>query len=183
MKKNVEVLVAFNVEVEVPETENLAKFMDGMGVEITAPINLLSYVKNEQVDLDFKVLKYETCRVSESYRSSNSNYLLDKKMSTLKKKFTPVIEVDFLGTDGLAYYIQHCYRLPGRFELSDVNNDQYFRIEVKLLDPEKDTYEVNSASKSIREGWCYEYELESVMCQMCNDDFLQPGIYLVSLSW
>jgi hypothetical protein len=110
----------------------------------------------------------------------------------LKKKFVPVIEIEALSYAGweqlgigLDRYIAQCYGLPKVFEITDAKNDTEHRFEVAPLDPEGSMYKWDSedAQKAIDQGWCEIWSLGSLLCKMASDGYLQPGVYLVNVSW
>jgi hypothetical protein len=95
----------------------------------------------------------------------------------LPTKVTQVIEVsDF----DLACYIQQCYGLTNNFEITEASNDSYKRI---IVAPLQDKWDIEEAEDAVREGSCEIWSLANVMRKMCSDGFLEPGIYLVNISW
>lgn len=106
-------------------------------------------------------------------------------MKPLKKNIVTTIEVDVLGYYGddsltLESYIQQCYELPKGFEITDCPNDSQHRFEVT----NKTNWPIiTKAEKSLELGWCEIWNLDEILHKMCCDGFIEPGIYLVNMSW
>lgn len=104
----------------------------------------------------------------------------------LKKETRTIIEVNCLSYGlseeaGLDRFIQHCYNLPDRFQITECPNDTYKRFKV---DREPlDDYDTEEAEENLEQGYCTLWELGTILNKMCLDGFIEPGIYLVNMSW
>jgi hypothetical protein len=109
----------------------------------------------------------------------------------LQKAFTPIIEVNASSTSGdkglgLDRYIAQCYEMPEGFEITGaLNTAPYHRFDVKALDPNDPMYpfDLKEAQQAISQKGCDIWNIGSLLNKMASDGFLQPGVYLIDVSW
>jgi hypothetical protein len=96
----------------------------------------------------------------------------------LNKTEITVWEVEY---QNLAEYIAECYGLP-QFEILPESNDSYKKQTVTAQLPEWES-DKNELTAILTCGGCELYQLHMVLDKMCHDGFLEPGTYLISISW
>lgn len=104
-------------------------------------------------------------------------------MIRLKEVTKPIFEVNFFGSVGLSEYIQKCYKLPNSFKISGASISMRLCLEINSTSICTDRYSLSIAERDLKVGYCDYLDLKILLSKMCIDGFLQPGIYLVNLSW
>lgn len=110
-------------------------------------------------------------------------------MFTLDTKLIPTYHVSFLtyaggresGSVGLDAFIAQCYGLAKDFEMTESPNDTDYGVTVEKKPLDK--WDRVTADKAAQEGWVENYKLGVVLCDLCNKGFIEPGEYMVTMSW
>lgn len=69
----------------------------------------------------------------------------------------------------------------GRWELLEANNDTDYAVDVK--EETIEYYDQDTIKEMLRTGQVNYYQLHLLMTFLCNNKHINPGSYVISISW
>lgn len=82
---------------------------------------------------------------------------------------------------GLGAYIAQCYDLDGEVDLLEAGNDTDYSYGI-ISEP-IDEYNMKYVEELLKHKGVEHWKLSTVLTDLCNKGLLEPGEYVVKVSW